>query len=144
MTEHTSPGRLGAAVAVGVFVGTLPLYGLHLAICLGLAWLLRLNKATVYLAANISNPLFAPVLVAVSLAIGRAVRFGGWRPVDLSSGRDFLEKAFLLAGRVPDEFLSCLLGSVILGAALAAVAGPMVWIWARVRLRHRAAERPVA
>jgi len=131
--EHTEPGRLGLAVAVGLFVGCLPLYGLHLGICIGLAWALRLNKATVYLAANISNPLFAPLLVAASIAIGEWLRFGAWRPIDLNEGHSFIEKLAIFSGHVPDVFLSCLLGGAVLGLVLGALFGPLVWLWARWR-----------
>ena len=40
-TEHTTPGRVAAGTALGVFVGCSPLWGLHTAIALLLArgWL---------------------------------------------------------------------------------------------------------
>ncbi len=124
-------------MALGLFVGCLPLYGLHLGICLGLAWALRLNKATVYLAANISNPLLAPLLVAAGIAIGEWLRFGHWRPIDLDQGGDFIDKLALLSGHLPDVFLSCLLGDAVLGLGLAVVVGPLVWLWARWRRERR-------
>ncbi len=139
--EHTEPHRLGLAVALGLFVGCLPLYGIHLGICIALAWALRLNKATVYLAANISNPLFAPILVAVGIGIGEWIRFGAWRPIDLSAGEDFIGKLSIFSGQVPDMFLSCLLGDAVLGLALAATIGPAVWWWARWRESERERER---
>lgn len=137
--EHTEPARLGAAVALGLFVGCLPLYGIHLGICIFLAWALRLNKATVYLAANISNPLLAPVLVAAGIGIGEWIRFGTWRPIDLSAGHDFISKLALFSGQIPDMFLSCLLGDAVLGVVLAAIFGPAVWAWARWRRGRKAA-----
>ena len=135
LAEHREPGKLGWAVALGLFIGTLPLYGIHLPICIGVAWLARLNKLTVYLAANISNPLLAPLLVAVGIAIGEWVRFGEWRSIDLDQGDAFLDKLALFTWEIPDLFLSCLLGDAILGAALAAVIGPLVFLWARRRAR---------
>ena len=131
--EHTEPHRLGAAVALGLFVGCLPLYGIHLGICIGLAWALRLNKATVYLAANISNPFLAPLLVAAGIGIGEWIRFGYWRPIELTAGHDFISKLALFSGQIPDMFLSCLLGDAVLGVVLAVVFGPAVWAWARWR-----------
>ncbi len=131
--EHSEPHRLGLAVALGLFVGALPLYGLHLGICIGLAWVLRLNKATVYLAANISNPLLAPLLVAAGIGIGEWIRFGYWRPIEQAQGHDFIDKLALFSGQVPDMFLSCLLGDAVLGLGLALVVGPAVWGWARWR-----------
>jgi len=137
--DHSSPRELGLAVALGLFVGSLPLYGLHLGICLALAWLLRLNKVTVYLAANISNPFVIPVLVAAGIAIGEWLRFGHWRPVDLAQGRDLAGKIALLSGHVPDFFLSCLLGDALIGAALALIFGPLAFGAAR-RLQRRRTE----
>ncbi len=136
--EHSEPHRLGAAVALGLFVGCLPLYGVHLGICIALAWVLRLNKATVYLAANISNPLLAPLLVAAGIGIGEWIRFGTWRPMDLSAGHDFISKLALFSGQIPDMFVSCLLGDAVLGLVLAAIFGPAVWWWARRRGARRA------
>ena len=138
--EHVQPHRLGLAVGVGLFVGCLPLYGLHLGICIAVAWALRLNKATVYLAANISNPLLAPLLVAAGIAIGEWIRFGQWRPIDLDQGNDFIDKLALFSGHLPDVFLSCLLGDAVLGLGLGVVFGPVVWLWAKRRKASRAGE----
>ena len=137
LEEHTSPVRMGWAVALGFFLGCLPFYGLHLPLCIAFAWLLGLNKATVYLAANISNPLFAPVLIAVEILLGEWVRFGHVRPPDLEGAREFGEQASLLAGSLPDLFLSCLLGGVLLGVALAALGGPAVYWFCRRRSAGR-------
>ena len=138
--EHSEPHRLGLAVGVGMFVGCLPLYGLHLGICIVIAWAMRLNKATVYLAANISNPLLAPLLVAAGIAIGEWMRFGHWRSIDLQQGNDFIDKLALFSGHLPDVFLSCLLGDAVLGLALGVVFGPLVWLWARHRSRRQSEE----
>lgn len=136
--EHSEPHRLGLAVGIGMFVGCLPLYGLHLGICIAVAWALRLNKATVYLAANISNPLLAPFLVAAGIAIGEWLRFGRWRSIDLAQGHDFIDKLALFSGHLPDVFLSCLLGDAVLGLVLGLVFGPLIWLWARRRVRLKA------
>jgi len=131
--EHTQPHKLGLAVGVGLFLGCLPFYGLHLGICVAAAWLLKLNKATVYLAANISNPFVAPLIVAIGVALGELLRFGRWRGIDTAFGADFVETLSLWTGQIPDLFLSCLLGDAVLGAALGTVFGPLVWLWARRR-----------
>jgi uncharacterized protein (DUF2062 family) len=77
-TEGAGPGRETAAVAVGVFIGCLPLYGLHLLLCWGTASILRLNRLKVYLAANISNPLIAPWLIVAEVEVGAWLRRGAF------------------------------------------------------------------
>ena len=62
-TEQNSPAQLGAAVAMGIIIGTTPFYGFHLGICIVIATLLRLNRALTYLAANISLPWVIPFLL---------------------------------------------------------------------------------
>ena len=56
-----APAAKTAAVSLGVFIGCLPLYGLHLLICWTVGFALGLNRLKMYLAANISNPFVAPV-----------------------------------------------------------------------------------
>lgn len=129
--EHSDPTSLGKAVALGLFIGTLPLYGVHLPLCIAAAWLARLNKATVYLAANISNPIVAPFLVAAGLAIGEALRFGTVRPLDLTEAQGLVQQISVIGLDLPDRFLSILLGDAVLGLVLAAIGGPMAAITAR-------------
>jgi hypothetical protein len=43
-TEGSASGRDATAVGLGVFIGSLPFYGFHLAICLAAGTLLRLNR----------------------------------------------------------------------------------------------------
>src|SRR5438552_3250479 len=74
LDEHSSPGRLAAAALVGAIVGVTPFFGLHLPLCVGLAWLLRLNKVTVYAAANISIPPTAPFLGYAAVQVGARLR----------------------------------------------------------------------
>src|SRR5580693_2589264 len=75
-TEHPGAGRDAAAVALGVFIGCLPVYGFHLLMCWALGLALRVNRLKVYLAANISNPLVAPWLVLVEIEAGAWLRRG--------------------------------------------------------------------
>src|SRR2546430_14572232 len=80
-TEGAGPLRETAAVALGVFIGCLPLYGLHLAICWIVGVLLGLNRLKMYFAAHVSNPFVAPGLVVAEVAGG-----GGGGPRAVSSG----------------------------------------------------------
>ena len=48
LSAHLTPLSIGKAVALGVFVGCLPIYGIHLGVCIVLARWLRLNEVIVY------------------------------------------------------------------------------------------------
>lgn len=130
-SEHTSSGRLTAAVACGLFIGTLPLYGLHLPICVAISMLFGLNKVTTYLAANVSNPAMAPFLVFGGVQLGERALHGRFLALSVED----LERVG--PGRF---FASWWLGSVLLGLALAVVGGVVTWAaTARRRGRERAA-----
>src|ERR1700720_4529983 len=78
-TERPGAYPEAAAVGLGVFIGCLPLYGLHFLICWVAASLLRLNRLKVYLAANISNPLVAPWLIFAEVQAGAWIRHGSFQ-----------------------------------------------------------------
>ena len=92
-SEGAGAGREATAVGLGVFIGCLPFYGFHLLLCWVTGWLFGLNRLKIYLAANISNPLIAPLLVFAELqgvahlldghaeAVGDVARRG--RPAEL-------------------------------------------------------------
>jgi uncharacterized protein (DUF2062 family) len=75
LTEDGPAGE-AIAIAVGVFVGCTPFYGLHRPICRGLAALARLDPRVVAQGATVSNPLVAPLLVLAELAVGALARTG--------------------------------------------------------------------
>lgn len=86
---NMSAGRAAASVGMGAFVGCLPLFGLHLPIVLLTALRYRLDGAVAYLAANISNPFFAPFLIAAEVGVGSWMLTG--RAPDFGTGMAALE-----------------------------------------------------
>jgi SAM-dependent methyltransferase len=121
-TEGDTPARQSAAVGIGVFIGCLPLYGLHLPLCLAACRLGRLNRIKMYLAANISNPALAPLLLFVSVQLGALVRTGHPYELSLAAVSD--------AG--PWRFgQDLLVGSVIVGTVLGLAGAAVAWAVAR-------------
>ena len=119
-----SPGRLrlAAAIGLGVFVGCLPLLGSRLWLCAGLASVLGLSRLKLYLAANVSSPLLAPVMVFAEIQLGSYLQDGVVHPVSLSS----------LVQTSPWHFSGDLLvGSVVAGTALAGFSAAATWTFAR-------------
>jgi uncharacterized protein (DUF2062 family) len=112
-TEGGTPRQEIAAIGAGVFIGCLPFYGFHLLICWAVGWLLGLNRVKMYLAANISNPFVAPWLLFAELQTGSWLRSGAFHEATFEH-----IKATGIAVITAD----LLIGSVAIGAALAALA----------------------
>lgn len=77
-TEHATPSRLALATALGVFVGSSPLFGLHAPLGLLFAVRLRLNKLAVFLGTNISNPVTGPLVIFANIQTGCRLLTGHW------------------------------------------------------------------
>ncbi len=58
------------SIAFGLFMGIVPIWGFQLAVAIPLAFLFRLNKAMVILAANISIPPMIPLILFLSYRTG--------------------------------------------------------------------------
>ncbi|HKV09626.1 MAG TPA: DUF2062 domain-containing protein [Thermoanaerobaculia bacterium] len=126
-TEGGSPNRLAGAVALGVFIGCTPFYGLHLALCILFAKLLKLNRALTYLAAHVSLPGVWPLLVFAELQLGRFLRGADLLSIRPAEIRQLELKQF---------FVDLLLGSAVVGTVLAAGFGLFTLWAARRRQRH--------
>lgn len=121
------------SVALGTFVGCLPIFGLHLPVVLLLCLRLRKDGALAYLAANISNPFMAPLLIAGQVQLGALVVDGEVPPLESLGTTDAL-------ARFP---LYLVVGAPIVGAALAVVLGAVAYgvAWLK-RSFFGVAERP--
>lgn len=132
-TEHTTPGKIALGVGIGAFVGLSPFWGLHLAICVLLATVFRLNRVLVYAAANLAS-VIAPLAVIVELAVGHRLLHDVWLEPSWTQAETLLEG--LRGGGLLDGFLSLsadfLVGGIVVSSALGVVAGIATWIFARL------------
>src|SRR5450432_766125 len=109
-----SPARLATAVAAGLFIGSLPLYGLHFLLCLLLCLPLGLDFVVAYLAANISNPFVAPFLITLEVEVGSLLTTGQHAAFTLARAKQTGILGFAWQAGV---------GSVLVGLAFAAIGG---------------------
>ena len=58
------------SIGFGVFMGIVPIWGFQMAAAIGLAFVLKLNKTLVLLAANISIPPLIPVIIYAGIQLG--------------------------------------------------------------------------
>jgi uncharacterized protein (DUF2062 family)/SAM-dependent methyltransferase len=126
--EHSSPARQGAAVGFGTFVGCLPVYGLHLPLCILAARLLRLNKLLMYLAAYINNPVTALPITFAEIQLGHWLLHRNWLSLSIES----LKSVSWL-----DFGSDLVVGSLVFATILGVVVGFGTFVWLeRTKLSH--------
>ncbi|MES1175721.1 MAG: DUF2062 domain-containing protein [Myxococcales bacterium] len=119
-----SPTRVALAVAVGLFIGCLPLYGLHVVLCALVCLPLGLDFVLAYLVANISNPLLAPFLITLEVEVGSLLITHQHAAFSLARA-----KQTGVLGFVWEAFA----GSVVVGGTLAALGSAIAYGVARKR-----------
>jgi uncharacterized protein (DUF2062 family) len=129
-TGALSPRDVFVAIFLGVFIGCLPTYGLHVVLSLALARVWGLNPVLMTVACNISNPLFMPLLIGAEIYVGELVLDGVARPVHVPSTGEELMAMVRDGGHL---LWACTVGSVFVGLALGAVLGGLgaAVAWAR-------------
>src|SRR5262249_9029933 len=71
-----SPIRAAAAMGLGLFVGSQPIFGCHTPLVVLLCLWFRLDGAIAWVASNVSNPFFAPALLTAEVQVGAILRTG--------------------------------------------------------------------
>ena len=110
--EYPGRDRDAAAIGVGAFIGCLPFYGFHLLLTILAGRVLRLNRLKMYAAANISNPLMAPLLIFAEVQTGAWLRRGDLHDVTPAAIRQM--DPWSLGGDL-------LLGAIVVGATIGAL-----------------------
>src|SRR5882672_8374465 len=117
-----SPGRGAGSVAVGLFVGFVPLYGIQTPICLAFTLPLKLDFPLAWVMTNIANPVTAPFIILFDIELGAWLAGGQWMSL---STHDFQLKKL-------GPFLAhAMLGGAAAGAAAALVGGLATLVWMR-------------
>jgi len=65
------PEEIAKGVALGIFIGMTPTFGLQMAIALFFAYLLRENRLAAILGVWVTNPVTAPFIYAIEYEMGR-------------------------------------------------------------------------
>jgi uncharacterized protein (DUF2062 family) len=117
-----SPVRAAGSVAVGLFVGFVPLYGIQTPICLAFTVPLKLDFPLAWVTTNIANPFTAPFIILLDIELGRWLAGGRWESLSTS---DFEIK------KLGPFLLHALLGGAVAGGAAAVVGGIVTLLWMR-------------
>jgi uncharacterized protein (DUF2062 family) len=122
IVSDVTPGRLGAAVALGVLFGCSPFFGFQFVLALMFAVPLRLNKLAVAIGTQVSTPPLTPFIVFAGANLGELILHHRLLPLTVGAIRALPPKQlagqFLLAWTVGGLTLGVLLGAII-GAAVA-------------------------
>ena len=113
---NDSPPRVAAGVAVGVFLGIFPTFGLGLVLAYFFAIIFRINKAAAVAGSLIMNPVTTPFFWSLSAIVGGAL-IGTERDIILAELRT--GSIFKAIG---PAFYAYLLGNVLLAVVFAAIA----------------------
>lgn len=130
LAEHATPRGLAAAAAFGVVVGASPFVGLHTLLVVFGACRLRLNRLMAVAASQICFP---PVVPALCIECGYFLRHGFWL-TELSMRT--------LWSEAPERFWEWLIGSLVVGPALAVAVGAATWVVAAIVQRRSGDEPP--
>ncbi len=117
--EAATPTGLAASAAVGIFLGALPLIGIHMAAVFYVTLRLRLNKVMALAVQNLCMP---PVVPGICIALGFFLRHG----------HAITDVPFRQLASAPGQrFLEWWLGALLIAPLLAIVTGPVVYFLAR-------------
>ncbi|MBK8253356.1 MAG: DUF2062 domain-containing protein [Polyangiaceae bacterium] len=83
-----TPRRAALSVALGLFIGSQPIFGCHTPLVIGICLWFQLDAALAWVASNVSNPFFAPFLMTGEVQVGAYVREGQFIYLDKEVMRD--------------------------------------------------------
>ncbi|HSV15906.1 MAG TPA: DUF2062 domain-containing protein, partial [Tepidisphaeraceae bacterium] len=110
-------GRFPASVAAGMFMATVPLYGVKTVVCLAIAKVLRLQPLVVLAVSSLNTPPVGPLLAMLSIVTGHALlhqELPSWPQADVLH-----QLRWNVLGAVAWEWV---LGSIVCGTVLAIIA----------------------
>jgi uncharacterized protein (DUF2062 family) len=113
---------------LGVFMGIAPIWGYQLITAISLAYLFRLNKFLVIVAANISIPPMIPVILYLSFVTGSIVMGRGAR-LNMVSPVTF--------GFIKDNLFQYIVGSIILALIVSLFFGLMMYFFMKLIRKNR-------
>jgi glycosyltransferase involved in cell wall biosynthesis len=117
-----------ASVAFGVFMGIIPIWGFQLVAAIFLAVIMRLNKALVIIAANISIPPMIPLIIFLSY------KMGGWWMGDRVMTLKF--DSSLSLETIKANLEQYIYGSITLAIIAGILAGLIAWLFLKLSRRR--------
>ncbi len=111
---RSEPDAIGRGLALGLFIGFTPTFGVQIILAILFAFLLRQNKIATFIGVWVSNPLTAPLIYGLEYSLGRMLL--GMPP--LAADYPVFELSWSLGA---DIAVPLLLGSLVLGIPAAII-----------------------
>lgn len=108
-----SPSKKAFSIALGIFIGIAPFWGLQTILVLFLAYILRLNKLIAFAFSNISIPPMIPFIIYASLKIGAI----------FVTGKNGISTDFTTFDGIQQNLLQYVTGSFVLATIMATLFG---------------------
>ena len=116
LKENNTPHGIALGTALGVFISTLPVYGLHTALVVIAAVVVpRANKLAILLGTNFSIPPTLPFITWGGYEVGRRVLSKDYAPLNLAYFHHFTFK------KLGEFYYPLFVGSVIMGLVFSVV-----------------------
>jgi uncharacterized protein len=133
-----NPREIALGFALGIFIGFTPTLGLHMAIAVFFAALLKWNKIASAVGVWITNPATAPFIYAFTYLVGAKIlginnKFALPSNIDWDLVRNLFEKT-------PEVFVVLTIGGIVLGLPFA-VAGYYLSFYGVQRYREQVKEK---
>lgn len=103
-----SPKKIALAIAVGNFIGFIPIMGTHTITAFVLSYTLRLNTLIVILGTLISNPISYPFQLFISAEVGSFIMKGKFLEITFSGNINYIDH----------YILPIIVGSIVLGSTV--------------------------
>jgi len=111
---RSEPDAIGRGLALGLFIGFTPTFGVQIILALLFAFLLRQNKIATFIGVWVTNPVTAPLIYGLEYSIGRLLL--GMPP--LAADHPGFELSWSLGADIVGPLL---LGSMVLGIPAAII-----------------------
>ncbi len=131
---RASPHAIAGGMALGLFIGMSPFFGLHVISAIALAALFKWSKISVLIGAQITNAITAPVIYPINYWVGSKLAGSSGRtiwPADFS-----LDELISLIRQSAHILTDLMIGGAVLGVPLA-IAGYAVTLRLVIAYRGR-------
>lgn len=126
--------KIAASVMLGIFMGIVPIWGWQLVAAIALAYVLRLNKLIVIVAANISIPPMIPLILYFSYVTGGFILQNDY-PTSINDQKIDFEF-------IGNNFLQYVIGSITLATFMALALGLITYLILRIFRKKNVLNNP--